>query len=479
MREQYPESPPVVVRSAADVKIPRTPLVITLALGAFMLRVWGVQNRFWMLEDQIRDWSIALRPFWDLPLVGSPTHVHGYTIGPAFYWILWAIRVVAGPFFDNLPHAGGIGQAALQTAADTLLMVAVWRRTGSPWIALTTFVLIVTSGYGLALSALVWNPTMGATLATAATALVLLNWHRGSLVRLGITAAVAWTSVHAYTGAVFAALCVLLALVVDSWIADGRVAAAKAGGVVTAAVAALQLPYLAHQISQRFGDPAMSAVSGGVAEILSGRASPLWSQSVRGYLEAVRYSETAPWTFAYLGGLLIAGGVITTWKFRRDPALLIVILLPQAGAMLGYAFFLGGLDAYYYLSLMPAAVLTVLLPIAAVPWGRVRHVAGIAVLLAAAVTIPGRVHRSTTILRLPEYKVLVAASRTLRNMHQPLRAIVTDFTLPPSCDPDFLYRVLGGTMDRRSPWVAVISADGNIKYINNDINKGRQGVGGS
>jgi hypothetical protein len=171
--------------------------------------------------------------------------------------------------------------------------------------------------------------------------------------------------------------------------------------------------------------------------------------------------------------------VITTWRFRRDPALLIVILLPQAGAMLGYAFFLGGLDAYYYLSLMPAAVLTVLLPIAAVPWGRVRHLAGIAVLLAAAVTIPDRVHRSTTILRLPEYRVLVAASRTLRNMHQPLRAIVTDFTLPPSCDPDFLYRVLGGTMDRRSPWVAVISADGNIRYINNDINKGRLGVGGS
>ncbi len=455
------------------------PIVAIAATSAFILRIWGIQNRFWMLEDQIRDWSIALRPFWELPLVGSPTHVHGYTIGPAFYWILWSIRVVLGPFFSNLPHAGGIGQAALATAADTLLMVAIWRRTGSPWIAITTFVLVVTSGYGLALAALVWNPTMGATLATAATALVLLNWHRGSMVRLGITAAVAWCSVHAYTGAVFVALCVLLALVVDAWTAGGRGAAMKAAGVVAATVAALQLPYLAHQIGQRFGDPAMRAVSGGVAEILSGRASPLWSQSFRGYLEAVRFNEAAPWTFPCLGAVLIAGGAITAWRFRRDPALLIVILLPPVGAIAGYAFFLGGLDAYYYLSLMPAAVLTVLLPIAAVPWTRVRHAVGIAVLLLAAVTVPGRVQRSTTTLRLPEYKVLVTASRTLRAMNQPLRAIVTDFKLPPSCDPDFLYRVLGGTMDRRSPWVAVISADGTIRYINNDINKARQGAGDS
>ena len=56
----------------------------------------------------------------NLPLVGPATHVHGYTIGPAFYWVLWAIRVVFGPWFENLPHAGGIGQAALQSAVDAL-----------------------------------------------------------------------------------------------------------------------------------------------------------------------------------------------------------------------------------------------------------------------------------------------------------------------------------------------------------------------
>jgi len=71
--------------------------------------------------------------------------------------------------------------------------------------------------------------------------------------------------------------------------------------------------------------------------------------------------------------------------------------------------------------------------------------------------------------------MLVSVSRQLRNLHRPLRAIVVDFPLPPTCDPDFLYRVLGGEMDRSSPWVAVVAHDGSIRYINNDLEKARGG----
>jgi hypothetical protein len=42
-----------------------------------------------MLWDQIPRLA-RLGPFTDLPLVGPPTHFRGFTIGPAFYWILWA-----------------------------------------------------------------------------------------------------------------------------------------------------------------------------------------------------------------------------------------------------------------------------------------------------------------------------------------------------------------------------------------------------
>ena len=168
-------------------------------LSTLMLRVWGVSTWFWLLGDQIRDWAIALGPFSQLPLVGPATHVSGYTVGPAFYWILWAIRVIVGPWFDNLPHAGGIGQALVQSGADALLLTAIWRRTQSLLVALATMVLIITSAYDLALAPLVWNPVMGSTIAKIALALVLLDWYRGSAIRVAATAGVAWAAVHAYT----------------------------------------------------------------------------------------------------------------------------------------------------------------------------------------------------------------------------------------------------------------------------------------
>src|SRR5580765_2633630 len=129
-------------RANVPFEFSRLAILVLVFVLALTVRVWGISTRFWLLGDQIRDWSIALGPFKDLPLVGPATHVNGYTVGPAFYWILWAIRVAVGPWFENLPHAGGVGQAILQSVADTLLLLGVWRRTGSIWIAVTSVVLL-------------------------------------------------------------------------------------------------------------------------------------------------------------------------------------------------------------------------------------------------------------------------------------------------------------------------------------------------
>ena len=52
---------------------------LVTAVGVFVftltIRIRGISTHFWLLEDQIRDWGIALRPFPELPLVGPPTHV--------------------------------------------------------------------------------------------------------------------------------------------------------------------------------------------------------------------------------------------------------------------------------------------------------------------------------------------------------------------------------------------------------------------
>ena len=238
---------------------------LTLAAAVFTLtlavRVHGISRHFAMLGDQIRDWDIALGPFRDLPLVGPATHVGGYTIGPAFYWILWAIRVTVGPWFDNLPHGGGIGQAIVQSAADVLLLVAIWRRTGSVWLATAAVTLIATAPHDLALAALVWNPTMGSALAKIATALVLLEWPFRSLSGVAVTTAVAWAAVHSYTGAIFATIGVFASIVAGLFGRGERTRALRSAVVIAIVVAALQIPYVLYRMSPRAG-PAMGAVTG-------------------------------------------------------------------------------------------------------------------------------------------------------------------------------------------------------------------------
>lgn len=443
---------------------PRSLIAIVVFVLTFAIRVRGVTSHFILLGDQMRDWSIAMRPFADLPLVGSPTHVGGYTIGPAFYWILWAVRVGLGPFFDNLPHAGGIGQAAIHSAADATLLVAIWRRTESPWIALATIVLVATASFDLSLSALVWNPTMGAALAKMAVAMVLLDWHRASPVRAAAAVAVAWSAVQAYTGAVFVAVGVLTAFLVDPLARGDRRMVWRNALVVAATVLVLQVPYVAHQVTRGFRDRAMGAVAGSVMQVLSGTKPPAIGASVTGYTKAFRDIQIAPLNFPGAGwALLICGGIVAV-RYFKDPALLSVILLPQLAAIAGFSFFLAGLDDYYYLSLMPSAVLSVVLAATAMPFRRVSLAVGVTLLAGALALVPARIRHEATMPRMPEYRLLVDASRKIVGQRQPMRAIETDFRLPPTGNPEFLFQLLGGRIDRTSPWIATIVSDGRIVY---------------
>lgn len=430
--------------------------VAALFVAAFAMRTWDISRHFWLMTDQWRDWEVALLPFRDLPLVGSPTHVHGYTIGPAFYWILWAIRVTIGPFFDNLPHAGGIGQAFLETAADTLLMLAVWRRTKSPWIALAAFVLIATSPFDLSLSALVWNPTMGATLIKFTLALVLLGWHRRSSWMIGLTAAIAWSAVHVYTGAIFATIATLALLAAST---DRRTLVRRVA-IIAGVVVLLQVPYAIYRFQHR-NAPAMAAVSGGIEQILRGEARADFAGSARGYAASVgSFQDIDGWQWP--AGVLVIGSVVLLWRYRRDPEVLWILLVPQALAIIGFALFLGALDSYYYLSLLPVSVLTVLIGVMPRE-GRAATVVGVIVVALAATLVPSRLSRSH-MFELPEYEVIVAASRTLRDRHVPLRAIRVSFPLNPSVNVGHPYYAMGGLFDPTSSVVAVINRDGSITF---------------
>jgi hypothetical protein len=438
---------------------------LIFALTLF-IRVRGITTHFWMLWDQIRDWGIALGPFADLPLVGPPTHFRGFTIGPAFYWILWAIRITVGPWFDNLPHAGGIGQAILQSAADALLLAAVWKRTRSLPIALLTVVLLATSAYDLALAPLVWNPVMGSILAKAATALILLDWHRGSLVRLAVVAAVAWSAVHAYTGAVFAALGVFAAMLAPFLVERKWGQAARAGVAITGVVALLQMPWAVHRLSSADAAPVMGVVTGSLEQVFTGRAAPRVDASVRGYVDAFSFIQGFPNRLPAAGWMLLIAAIVVVIRYRRDPTLLAGLLMPQALAIVGYALFQGGLDHYYYLSLMPAAVLTIVLAVTGLPdgWPFTRSAVAALALGLVLIGLPGRLAYSSTLHKMPEYAPLVEGSRRAVRQRQPMRAIETEFTLPQPSDPTFVYRILGGRLDPASPWIARIRSTGDVDF---------------
>jgi hypothetical protein len=460
---------PTIDRLRARDGNPRWQALVAALIFAFTLtiRIHGISRHFWMLGDQIRDWSIALGSFKDLPLIGPPTHIGGYTLGPVFYWILWMIRVVVGPWFENLPHGGGIGQAILQSAADALLLVAIWRRTKSMWVALATAILVASASYDLCLSALVWNPTLGTALAKTAMALVLVDWPQRSAAGAAVTTAAAWCAVQSYTGTIFVALGVALALVAVPLVHGDRRLLIRNTVTVAAVVALLQLPLLFYQISTHFQRGAMSGVTGSVAKVLSGQSPIALAHSWAGYIAAFDFIQVQPFAASWMVWVLVATSVIVAVKYRRDPALLAVTLVPQLAAVAGYAFYVGDfLDRYYYFSLMAPAVLTIALGLTAIGPRTASNAIGIALVVVAVLVLPQRLKFASTMHRMPEYGPLLDGSRTIARRGEPMRAITTEFPLPPSCDRYFLYSILGGRLDRASAWVATIRRDGSVAYEN-------------
>ena len=165
-----------------------------------------------------------------------------------------------------------------------------------------------------------------------------------------------------------------------------------------------------------------------------------------------------------VGLILIGCAVALAFYYRHDPVLLAVTLLPQIAAVAGYAVWAGDLEHYYYLSLMPAAIITTLLAAAALVPVRFAHIAGVVFLAGAIAIVPSRLRAAAALPRLPSYGVLVSASRQIVRLKQPMRTIEPQFALPPSTDPTFIFRILGGRIDRQAEWRALVAPDGRVTY---------------
>jgi hypothetical protein len=458
LRFALPPMPTIAGRmriGASAARIGGAALVGTLSVYTFVVRTRGISEHFLMLGDQIRDWSIALGPFWRLPLVGPPSNAGGNSFGPIFYWVLWLIRVVVGPLVDNLPHAGGIGLAAAQSCADGMLCAGIKRASGSWTFAIATVLIIASSPFDLALSSVIWNPVLSVAFAKTAAGLVLYWADDLTRPRRIVLCLVAWLAVQAHSGALPFSAAIFVWIFWTQWKREPR---RTAIALVEAAVVVLLL-----QLPSAFARESIQPTRLWPLLLHPEQLRPL--DAFRALGEAVASIAAAPFHFRYVPLTLLGCATALLVVVGPVDAIAVVSVLPLAFAVLIWSLWQGeAYEAYTFLTLVPPAVLTVVWTLRLLPDRAARAVAAAALLAIAVFTQTARLENATLVFRLPSYGALVRGSRAVVARGEPVRRIDAPF-LPSSSNPEFVYTILHGQIRRDAPVVARLSETGEVTFV--------------
>jgi hypothetical protein len=427
-------------------------LVAAVAAYTFWIRTRGVSDHFFLMGDQIRDWTIALGPFVNLPLVGAPSNGGGNSFGPVYYWVLWASRVAIGPLVDNLPHAGGIGLAAAQSFADAVLCTGIRKASGSWVFAVATVLVIASCPFDLALSSVIWNPVLAVTFVKIGIGLLLAWANELTRPRRLVVFAVAWLAVQAHTPA----------LPVAASIAIGLVLLARQRGVsVLAAVAEAACVVIVLQVPSMLTSASVQPTR--VVGALQHPRQLRVFEAFRSVSVSMESMAAAPFAAPHTALVLICSAAALLRAIGVFAPISAITVWPLALTVLLWAIWPEAYDSYLYMTVVPSVVLMLawtarLLP---APGGRA---AAAACLLALALLVQKpRIDRAATLFRLPEYGALVRGAGTIVQRQEPMRRIEAPFVRE-ATDPEFLFRVLGGRIDRQAPVAARISPLGEVSY---------------
>jgi hypothetical protein len=420
-------------------------------------RTHGLSETFWLYADQVRDWTIALKPFGDLPLVGPPSLAGGNTVGPIYYWILWLFARVIGPFCDYLPHAGGVGTAILLSAADAALFHALAVRLKFTALALAIVLVVATAGPDATVSGTIWNPPVAIALMKIGMATALLLDARRMPNVIAATA-ILWLAVQAHTTVLPVVIAILLWLVAFlGW----RVVVSRAA-VIALVIALLQAPWLIDRVgSSGFSTetPMGQSVSAAVRDPL-GALRPL--ESTTALLRAVAANVPLSVPLPVVGAVLAAGAIALV--VVGDSCVSAIAVAPLFCTIVLFAIWQGPLtENYWYLANAPSAALCVLGWIAAIPQRARMLLASVALLVAIAAQ-PAQAQYTWTTLRTPAYGALVRASYRLKQSGVPVRDITTTFAIPPDTSPAFIFSILGGQLDPSAGQRAVFGPSGQLLF---------------
>ena len=433
-----------------------------------LIRTHDLANSFLMLGEQARDWTIALGSWRELPLTGAPSNSGGRGLGPAYYWILWLGRHIVGPFTHNLPHAGGITVALLQSVADTWLLLVLSRRVPLT-LALAMCLFIASAPFDISISGVIWNPPVAAALVKMATALALSIGDEPPRWKVVATAALAWLAVQAHLSAVLVAAPLFAALVAQplikrawpgrrSFSEGGRLAGERAA-LAVAVVLVLQIPSAISYVRQPEAAVGPTGTLLAIARATSFDVVKSYSAVVNTAGDLlVHKSDT--WQFQI--PVLIAA-IIMLIRWRAD----VLLLAVSVGAILmGTALFATWTrpyDSYWFLTATTALVLTFGMAIAAIPYRLARHVVAAVSLVVAAAQQPTRVAQARDFFSYPQYREMRIGSTKLAAMTPALRDIRVTFPgAHPTMDKYLIYKILGGRIEPGAP-LAFIDEGGAVR----------------
>ena len=438
---------------------PRVRIVIAVTFFAYVLliRTYDLANSFLMLGEQTRDWAVALGSWTDLPLTGAPSTAGGRGFGPAYYWILWIGRVLVGPFTDNLPHAGGLWVAFLQSVADTCLLVVLARRV-NVFLAVAACLLIASAPFDVSISGVIWNPPVAAALVKMATAMALGLGNAPSPLLIAATAAVAWLGVQAHLSAIFMAAPLMAALAATPLLQRQWRRGLIAAGAIAGTILVLQVPYLVARIQDPMAAAGPSTALSSMAR--ADKIAPLASYRVvtgmaGGMLMA---GQDLPYALAALMASLV---VIVRW--RSDLPLLAVTVGPLLGATVLFSTWTRTYDSYWFLTATTSMTLTFFMAVAAMPRATLAPWAGAALLAAVLAWQPARVAAASGVFGYPQYRAMRIGSRELARQVEMLRDIRVTFEVHPTMDKYIIFETLGGRMDPAAAHTGFIEADGSVR----------------
>jgi hypothetical protein len=432
-----------------------------LFLYVVWIRVYDVSSTFLMLGEQTRDWTVALGGLTDLPLVGAPSTAGGRGFGPAYYWLLWMGRMLLGPFMDNLPHAGGVTVALLQSIADTWLFLALSRRVH--WgLALAMCLLIASAPFDIAISSVIWNPPVAAALIKMAMAMALTltaaspRWH------VAITAALAWMAVQSHLSALFVAAPLLAAIVIQSIVEPSshfRRTIVERALIVVGVLVVLQIPFL---ISMLREPSAPAGPTSAIAGLVNPKAFRPWFayDSIVGITGNLVWPAPDAFKYSY-PSLLLA--VIVAIAYRKD--LIVVAMTTGAivAATLLFTTSTRNYDGYWFIPFTAALTLTFGMALAAIPSKAAVKWMGFAVLAFVVWRQPLRIEDSKRFFKYQQYDTMLRGSRQLIMQAPSVRDIKVTFEVHPTMDRQFIYKILGGRIDGAALYTAVINADGSVR----------------